>query len=134
MSQPMEIAKRWFEAMNRYDLNQMGALCREDAVSDEVAEPTPFEGRDKIVESYRELFAGFPDSRAKILNTFAGQDQVLAEVSWRGTNTGEFRGGAATGKIVDIRIAYIFKIEGGRIRTITEYYDGGAVARQMGLV
>jgi steroid delta-isomerase-like uncharacterized protein len=133
MIQPMETAKQWLEGMNRYDLDQMKALCWEEAVSDEVAEPEPFKGRDKIAQSYRELFAAFPDACAKILNIFAGQNQVLAEVRWSGTNKGAFRGTPATGKFVDIRIAYIFRIEGGKIRTITEYYDGATVASQMGL-
>jgi steroid delta-isomerase-like uncharacterized protein len=133
MNQPMDIARKWLGAMNEYDLEEMSALCWEDAVGDEVAEPEPWEGRDKIARSYRDLFAGFPDARAEILNIFAGQDQVLAEIRWTGTNKGAFRGMRATGKHVDIRIAYIFRIEKGKIRRITEYYDGAAVARQMGL-
>jgi len=133
MSEAIEVAKKWLNAMNEYDVDQMSAICWEDAVGDEVAEPPPAEGRDRIANSYQELFAGFPDSKAEILNIFSGQDQVLAEVRWSGTNKADFRGTPATGKFVDIRIAYIFKIEGGKIRRITEYYDGAAVASQMGL-
>ncbi|TET88319.1 MAG: hypothetical protein E3J46_05195 [Desulfobacteraceae bacterium] len=133
MSEAIEIAKKWLNAMNGYDVDQMSVLCWEDAVGDEVADPPPAEGRERIANSYRELFAGFPDSKTEILNIFSGQDQVLAEVRWSGTNKGDFRGTPATGKFVDIRIAYIFKIKGGKIRRITEYYDGAAVASQMGL-
>jgi steroid delta-isomerase-like uncharacterized protein len=133
MSQPKEIAQKWFDAMNKHDVGGMTSLCWEDAVGDEVAEPSPYEGREKIAKSYRELFAGFPDCRSEVLNAFSGQDQALVEVRWCGTNKAEFRGLAATGKFVDIRIAYVFKVEGGKIRKITEYYDGAAVARQMGL-
>jgi steroid delta-isomerase-like uncharacterized protein len=122
MSEPIEIAKKWLNAMNEHDVDQMSA-----------ADPPPAEGRDQIANSYRGLFAGFPDSRAEILNIFSGQGQVLAEVRWSGTNKADFRGTPATGKFVDVRIAYIFKIEGGNIRRITEYYDGAAVANQMGL-
>jgi steroid delta-isomerase-like uncharacterized protein len=67
------------------------------------------------------------------LNIFSGEDQVFAEVRWSGTNRADFRGTPATGRFVDIRIAYIFKIEKGKIRRITEFYDGAAVATQMGL-
>jgi steroid delta-isomerase-like uncharacterized protein len=133
MSEPIEIANKWLNAVNKYDVDQMSALCWEDAVGDEVAEPPPAKGRDQIANSYRELFAGFPDSKAETLNIFSGQDQVLVEVRWSGTNKAGFRGTPATGEFVDIRIAYIFKIEGGKIRRITEYYDGAAVASQMGL-
>jgi steroid delta-isomerase-like uncharacterized protein len=133
MSEPIEIARKWLNAMNEHDADRMSALCWEDAVGDEVADPPPAQGRDQIANSYRELFAGFPDSKAEIQNIFSGQDQVLAEVRWTGTNKADFRGSPATGKFVDIRIAYIFKIEGGKIRRITEYYDGATVANQMGL-
>ncbi len=133
MSQPKETAQKWFDAMNEHDVGEMASLCSEDAVGDEVAEPSPQEGRERIAKSYQELFAGFPDCRSEVLNTFSVQDQALVEVRWFGTNKGEFRGLPATGKFVDIRIAYIFKVQGGKIRRITEYYDGAAVARQMGL-
>jgi steroid delta-isomerase-like uncharacterized protein len=133
MSRAKEIAQKWFDAMNRYDVDEMASLCWEDAVGDEVPEPSPYEGRKGIAKSYRELFAGFPDCRAEVLNAFCDQDQALVEVRWRGTNKGDFRGLPATGRIVDIRIAYIFEVQRGKIRRITEYYDGAAVARQMGL-
>ena len=133
MSEPVEIARKWLAAMNEYDLNKMSALCSEDAVADEVADPPPVEGRDRIAKAYQELFSGFPDARAETLNVFSGQDQVLAEVRWRGTHRGDFRGIRATGKVVDVRIAYIFKIRDGNIGRITEYYDGAAVSAQLGL-
>jgi steroid delta-isomerase-like uncharacterized protein len=133
MSNGIDIIKKWFNAMNDHNVEQMGVLCSENAIGDEVADPPPAEGRDGITKSYRELFEGFPDCKTEVQNMFSGGDQVLAEVRWRGTNTSAFRGTPATGNVVDIRIAYIFKVEGGKIRIITEYYDGGAVARQMGL-
>jgi steroid delta-isomerase-like uncharacterized protein len=132
MDEVIHIARKWLEAMNGYDVERMSSLCWEDAVGEEVASPPPAESRDQIAKSYRELFAGFPDCKAEILNIFSGQDQVLAEVRWRGTNRADFRGMSATNRFVDIQIAYVFKIEKGKIRKITEYYDGAAVATQMG--
>lgn len=133
MNELVEIAKSWLRAMNEHDVDKMSSLCWEDAVGDEVADPPPADSRDQIASSYRELFTAYPDCAAKILNIFAGENQVLAEVRWTGTNKGDFRGTPATGKFVDIRIAYIFKIDDKKIRRITEYYDGATVARQMGL-
>jgi steroid delta-isomerase-like uncharacterized protein len=128
-----DVVKKWLAAMNEHNVDQMSSLCSEDAVGDEVADPPPAQGRDRIAKSYRELFAAFSDSKAEILNIFSGKGQVLAEVRWSGTNGAEFRGTPATGRFVDIRIAYVFKIEKGKIKRITEYYDGAAVASQMGL-
>ena len=133
MEKTIEIAKKWLRAMNKHDVERMSSLCWENAVGDEVASPPPAEGREQIAKNYRELFDAFPDCKAEILNIFSGSDQVLAEVCWTGTNKASFRGSPATRKFVDIRIAYIFKIEKGKIRRITEYYDGAAVATQMGI-
>ena len=133
MADIVEIAKNWLKAMNEHNVDKMSVLCWEDAVGEEIAEPHPAKGRDQIANSYRELFTAFPDCASEILNTFSGKDQVLAEVRWTGTNKGDFRGTPATGKFVDIKIAYIFKIDKGKIKKITEYYDGATVAKQMGL-
>jgi steroid delta-isomerase-like uncharacterized protein len=119
--------------MNAHDVDQMSSLCWSNAVGDEVASPPPAEGRDQIAKNYRELFTAFPDCRAVALNMFSGQNQVVAEVRWSGTNKANFRGTPASGKFVDIRIAYLFQIDAGKIRRITEYYDGATVASQMGL-
>ncbi|MGD0916763.1 MAG: ester cyclase [Thermodesulfobacteriota bacterium] len=133
MKTEIDLVKKWLAAMNKHNVDQMSSLCSEDAVGDEVADPPPAQGRDQIAKSYRELFKGFSDSKAEILNIFSGKGQVLAEVRWSGTNRAQFRGTPATGRFVDIRIAYVFKIEKGKIRRITEYYDGATVATQMGL-
>lgn len=133
MTAEINLVKKWLEAMNEHQADRMSSLCSENAVGDEVADPPAAQGRDKIAESYRELFKGFSDCQVEILNIFSGTNQVLVEVRWSGTNQADFRGTPATGRFVDIRIAYIFMVEKGKISRITEYYDGASVAAQMGL-
>ena len=133
MADIVEIAKNWLKAMTEHNIDKMSALCWEDAIGEEIAEAPHVKSREQIADSYRELFSAFPDCACEILNIFSGKDQVLAEVRWTGTNKGDFRGTPATGKFVDIKIAYIFKIDKGKIKKITEYYDGATVAKQMGL-
>jgi ketosteroid isomerase-like protein len=89
----------------------------------EVAEREAHSGRDYLVWAYQDLFVGYPDCSSEILNGFAGEDQALVEVQWRGTNSGEFRGEEPSGGAADIRIAYIFRFRDGLISGITEYYD-----------
>lgn len=133
MSKPVAVAKNWLQGMNEHNVDKMSSLCWEDAIGEEIADPPPVKGREKIASNYRELFTAFPDCKCEILNIFSGQDQVLAEVRWTGTNKGDFRGTPATEKFVDVKIAYIFKIDSEKIRKITEYYDGAILAKQMGL-
>ncbi len=127
----LETAKAWLEAMNTHDVDRMFSFCNENLRGLEVAESSPNIGKRAVAASYTDLFQGFPDCKCEILNSFAGDDQVLVEVRWTGTNSGSFRGEPATNKPVDIRIAYIFKFEGELISKITEYYDGATVAAQM---
>jgi hypothetical protein len=79
MDEAIHVARRWLEAMNAQDIKRMSSFCWEDAVGEEVASPPPAVGREQIAKSYRELFEGFPDCKAEILNIFSGRDQVLAE-------------------------------------------------------
>ncbi len=126
-----EIVRAWLEAMNTHDVEKMFSFCTEDLVGLEVADLHSNDGKKAVADSYTDLFRGFPDCKCKILNIFGGDEQVLTEVRWTGTNTGPFRGETATNKAVDVRIAYIFKFEGDMICRITEYYDGTTVAAQM---
>jgi len=128
----VEIAEKWIEGMNRHNVDEMFSLCTEDLIGLEVAEGKPNHGLNAVRESYVDLFRGFPNCRCETMNVFSGDDQVLIEVQWSGTNTGSFRGESPTNKFVDVRIAYIFKFRGNKISQITEYYDGAAVAAQMG--
>ena len=55
--------------------------------------------------------------------------QIYGNQRRSGTNKGAFRGTPATGKFLDIRIVYIFKIDNKKVRGITEYYDGATLDR-----
>lgn len=117
--------------MEEHDAVKMGAMATDDVDVMEVAEGVPHNGRGHLVWAYEDLFGAYPDCTCEILNTFAGDDQVLVEVQWKGTETGSFRGQPPSGGKVDIRIGYIFKFAGSSISAITEYYDAGTLARQL---
>lgn len=130
-SENAELVRAWFAAMNALDAKGMGALCAPGVDVREVAEGEEHHGRDYLVWAYEDLFNGYPDAAAQTLNEFAGDDQVLVEVRWTGTNKGEFRGEPATGGTNDLRIAYIFTVTDGAITRITEYYDMHTVLAQL---
>ena len=129
-----ELAEQWVAAMNAHDVEGMAALLTEDVVGDEVAEAEPRRGRDSIAEGYREVFAGYPDCTAEMLNRVIGEDQVVVEVRFKGTNKGAFRGTPATNKPIDVRIAYIIKARRGKIERVTEYYDLVTLLTQQGMM
>lgn len=129
-----QLAEEWIIAMNARDVERMAALLTEDAVGDEVAESEPRRGRDRIAEGYREVFAGYPDCVAEIVNRVVDEDQAVVEVRFTGTNKGPFRGTPATDKPIDLRIAYIIKARLGKIERVTEYYDLVTLLTQQGMM
>jgi steroid delta-isomerase-like uncharacterized protein len=124
-------ALAWIQAMEAHDARKMGAMATEDVDVMEVAEGVSHKGRSHLTWAYEDLFGAYPDCTCEILNTFAGDDQVLVEVQWKGTETGSFRGQPPSGGKVDIRIGYIFRFAGSSIAAITEYYDASTLARQL---
>lgn len=126
MASPLDVARQWIEAMNAHDTPAMEALYAKSVRGLEIADP-PEHDWDGLVDSYKELFSAFPDCKGEILNAFEGTEQALVELRWTGTNTGPFRGEAPTNEPSDLRIAYIFRVEKGKITRITEYYDSAQI-------
>ena len=125
-------ALAWIEAMRGLDAAKMGAMATEDVDVLEVAEGVPHKGRGHLVWAYEDLFRAYPDCDCEVVNRFAGEDQVLVEVQWRGTETGSFRGQPPSGGKADIRIAYVFRFRDSAISGITEYYDAATLEKQLG--
>jgi len=128
----VETIEAFFEAMNDHHVEKMGQFCTQEVIADEVAEPEPFTGVDAFKESYSEVFEGYPNCVAEIQETFVDGDSVICQVRWHATNSGIFRGEQPTGKKVDLRIAYFFKLRDGKIHRITEYYDLATLLAQQG--
>jgi len=127
----LPVARAWIQAMVERDPAKMGAMASEDVKVLEVAEGEVHEGRDYLVWAYEDLFSAYPDCTCEIINQFFGDDQVLIEVQWQGTETGSFRGQPPSGGKVDVRIGYIFRFADGLISAITEYYDAATLERQL---
>jgi len=128
----IKIIDAFIEAMNAHDVEAMGKLCTEAIIADEVAEPEPFKGVGAFKQAYLDVFQGYPDCAAEILETFVDGDTVICQVRWYATNSGVFRGTEPTNKKVDLRIAYFFKLKDGKINGITEYYDLATLLVQQG--
>ena len=127
-----KVIDEFIKAMNAHDVEAMGELCTENIVADEVAESEPFIGIGAFKQAYIDVFQGYPDCVAEILETFVDGDTVICQVRWYATNLGVFRGAKPTHKKVDIRIAYFFTLEDGKIGGITEYYDLASLLIQQG--
>lgn len=127
----LALAQAWIAAMVERDPAKMGAMAAEDVKVMEVAEGEVHDGRAYLIWAYEDLFSAYPDCTCEIVNAFAGDDQVMVEVQWRGTETGSFRGQPPSGGKIDLRIGYVFRFADGMITAITEYYDAATIERQL---
>jgi steroid delta-isomerase-like uncharacterized protein len=128
----IKVIEDFFRGMNEHDVEKMAHECTESIIADEVAESEPFIGVDNFKKAYSEVFQGYPDCVADVVEWFVDGNAVICQVRWVATNSGVFRGAEPTGKRVDLRIAYFFKLKDGRINRITEYYDVATLLVQQG--
>ena len=128
----IKVIEDFFRGMNEHDVERMAQYCTESIIADEVAESEPFIGVDNFKKAYSEVFQGYPDCVADVEEWFVDGNAVICQVRWGATNSGVFRGAEPTGKKVDLRIAYFFKLKDGRIDRITEYYDVATLLVQQG--
>jgi C-1 hydroxylase len=60
------------------------------------------------------FFTAFPDIKITVKEMVAGGDKVAVLVNWKATHKGEYMGIPATGKKINISVAMIIKIRGGK--------------------
>jgi predicted ester cyclase len=60
------------------------------------------------------FFTAFPDISITINDMVAEGDKVAVLVNWKATHKGKYMGIVATGKKIDITVAMLIKIIGGR--------------------
>lgn len=131
---PTQVAAALFDALQARDLDAHGALLHDDVVDDFVAIGV-LRGPAAVRAFFDELFAAVPELRLQV-RQISGADGG-AVVQWELTGTfdgGSFQGIHATGRRLHLRGVDVMRIEDGKLRHNTIYYDGLAFARQVGLL
>ena len=129
----MDLAKAYFDAWNARDAGAILATLGEHGTYEDPATRGPIGGAQ--MRGYVEgIWAAFPDLNFEIAsNAETGPDSLAAEWIMRGTNHGSFAGLPPTGKAVEVRGADFITFADGSICTVTGYFDGGTLPRQLGL-
>ena len=94
------------------------------------------------MDAYRERFEGnaeaFPDQPIESRQVFGQGDWIVLEGLFTGTHKGAFTGPDGrevppTNKRVELPIALVFKVEGGKVTEEHDYYDNLTFLGQLGL-
>ena len=131
---PVEVASQILDAVRRHDLDTMRSLSHPDVVDDFVA-VGEFRGVTAAHGFFAEVFGAFPDFDLEVVNLVGDAEQAVAQWHATGTFTGSpFQGVHATGRPVELRGCDVMRVEDGKLKQNTIYYDGLGFARQIGLL
>ena len=137
MANVIEIAKATVTAYNKKNWNEMRDLLAADAVYDEKATSRRLEGSGQIIEALQGWAQAFPDSKGTFIREFVSNDSVVLELVWKGVHTGPLQTptGAipASNKPIEVPACEIFRIEGGKVRSATHYFDMLTLLNQIGV-
>jgi len=105
------LVRRVVELWNKRDMEAFFELCAPGYVEHL---PTGDISLEQLKHYAPKFFAAFPDIIITIQDMVAERDKVAVIVNWRATHKGEYMGIPATGKKIDITVAMIIKIIGGK--------------------
>lgn len=126
--------RQFYEQLNARDIDGFGALLADDFTEHE---PTPGFPPTKagVIESFRMLFAAFPDMHMDVQDVVASDDRAAIRVRLTGTQEGEMMGIPPTGKRVDVQLIDITRFgDDGLAREHWGVVDMLAMMQQLGVV
>ena len=92
------------------------------------------QGRASIRESYRSLFATFPDWEYIGQQLLVDGDRIAQQFLVHATHSGEFMGIPGSGRAFDIQGVRLFEMKGGLIFFERRYYDFTGLLIQLGIL
>ncbi|MGD0780971.1 MAG: ester cyclase [Dehalococcoidales bacterium] len=99
------------ELWNQRDMNAFFELCAPEYIEHL---PTGDVTLAQLKQFAPRFFATFPDIHITIKDIVAEGDKVAVLVNWKATHRSEYLGIPATGKKIDITVAMLIKITGGK--------------------
>jgi len=132
-SEVTEVARGYFDAVRRRDLEAMVA-CWEPGNVDRLVGDRDLDVPGGVRKYFGELFGAFPDLEFTVLST-ATEGEVCS-VRWRLRGTfagpGTLQGFEPNGARLDVEGCDVVQVRGGLIHHNDAYFNGAAMARQLG--
>lgn len=139
MSEAKTVLERAIESWNAGDRDRWATLYADDVVYTAPGGQR-ISGLANLKEQYFDaLLTAAPDRRSRDIVLLAEGDTVVEQARYTGTHTGPLRtaDGAEippTGRKFEFPFVGIFRVEGGKIRSIEIYYDQFDLFMQLGLL
>ncbi len=124
--QNKDIVRRWLSELDQGNFGIVDEVIAEDCQAHYAGET---HGREWLRASCEAFPKSFSNSIHIIDDLVAEKDKVVARLTVKATNTGEFMGAAATGKTIEYSAYTLYRLEGGKIQEI--WVDQNAVLELM---
>ncbi len=136
MSTVIETAKSATIAYNDKKWDKVKAVFAENGIYDEKATSRRMQGVGKIIEVWQGWAKAIPDSKATFVAEYASGDTAIIEVVWKGAHTGALQTPTGTippsNKRIDVPACQVIKVEGGKVKSFTHYFDMVTLLTQIG--
>lgn len=135
MASSSVIAKRYFDALARHDLDA-AVECWQPGAVDRIVGQADLIAPEGIRQYFGELFAAFPDFTMEVVDVTTHRERCA--VRWRASGTfvgpGRFQGFLPNSAAITIEGCDVVEVEEDLIVANTAYMDGADVARQLGVL
>jgi steroid delta-isomerase-like uncharacterized protein len=127
--------KQSIDAYTKGEFDEAIAVYADDA---EVSDPTgKYKGKQQILAQLKVWYTAFPDAKAEVTNQLTEGDQVLTEVTFRGTHTGPLASAMGTtpptGKRTELSMAIVNWFRNGKIQRERAYFDLARLMQVLGI-
>lgn len=128
---PKAVVRRWFDAINRHDVEGVGEPVAENATWRVPISPDPLHGRAAVQQLVSGFFAAFSDFKGEVTEQIAEGERVVTYVTASGTNDGELLGMPPTGKHVSWNLIHTHTVRNGELQDDFVVFDRLALMEQL---
>ena len=134
MEQNRKATEEILAAANRHDIPATADFLADGFVYENMTMPGQ-QGKEGFDGTHAALFGAFPDLHYRTVNMVVAGNTCLTECIVTGTHQGQFFDIPATGKSINLPIAFVTTHDNrGLIKNWKSYYDAASLLRQMGAI
>ena len=126
------IVRRWFDELDRGNLDVVDELVAADYVDHNPAIPGLPDGREGVRQANVILHSAFPDAVHTIVDQLAEGDKVMTRLDTQGTFANEFLGLPPTGRVVENSGITVHRIADGVLVEHWAHADAAGFMQQIG--
>lgn len=123
---PRAVLEAYVAAWNSHDTAAFDKLLAPDAVHEDISAGVHAQGPDAIKAFFQDEVKSQPDLHWQITRVIESGPRLAAEWTWHATYTGDTPNGPVTNLPISGRGVSVALVENGRLKHLTDYYDGAS--------